>query len=205
MKEENRRNYKWLFTTVLCMILLSILVTQFSLAFSDSEKIYDTETDYMAEMRICAEVGTEEQLRHGRLCELCRNLKIRDLGLDYEETNFFDGRSGEEILADIEAYTARYTMVYVGRFYITGYDICVECCGKTDGITYSGTQATVGRTCGASFSWPIGTEFYIEGLGHRTVEDRGYIKSDYHLDVLCSNHDECYTITGWYDVWKVGA
>lgn len=205
MTNKDRRHMAYLFLTIIFMILASLLITQTALAYAEDGQIYDLETDYMAEMRIAAEAGTPEQLRHGRLCELCRNLKIRDQGLDYDETNFFDGRSGEEILADIDAYIARYTMVYVGRFYITGYDICVACCGKTDGINYSGTQATIGRTCGASFHWPIGTVFYIEGIGKRTVEDRGYIGSDYHIDVLCANHEECGAITGYYDVWKVGA
>ena len=35
---------------------------------------------------------------------------------------------------------------YIGTHKITGYDICVSCCGKTDGITASGEQAIVGIT-----------------------------------------------------------
>ena len=173
--------------------------------FEDGFEVYDSETDYMAEMKIAAEDGSKEAMRYGRFCELCRNLKIRDQELSFEETNFFDGRTAEEVLCDIENYIAKQILVYVGRFYITGYDICVACCGKTDGITYSGTRATVGRTCGASFKWPIGTVFYIDGIGYRTVEDRGLLTSDYHIDVLCNNHEECGAITEYYDVWKVGA
>lgn len=93
-------------------------------------------------------------------------------------------------------------MRYIGTYKITGYDICVACCGKTDGITASGTQATVGRTCAAPKGIPFGTKLYIEGIGERIVEDRGGF-ADNVIDVLCNDHSECYTITGWYDVYVV--
>ena len=90
---------------------------------------------------------------------------------------------------------------YLGRFYITGYDICVECCGKTDGITASGTQATLGRTVAAGPEIPFGTVLYIDGIGERVVEDRGTGVTEGCLDVLCEDHAACYAITGWYDVY----
>ena len=92
---------------------------------------------------------------------------------------------------------------YLGSFYITGYDICVECCGKTDGITASGTQATLGRTCAAGPELPFGTVLYIDGIGERVVEDRGNGVTEGCLDILCKNHAECYAITGWYDVYII--
>ena len=93
---------------------------------------------------------------------------------------------------------------YLGRFYVTGYDICVKCCGKTDGITASGTQAKLGRTCAAGPELPFGTVLYIDGIGERVVEDRGTGVTEGCLDVLCEDHAECYAITGWYDVYIVG-
>ena len=92
-------------------------------------------------------------------------------------------------------------MTYLGQYYVTGYDICVKCCGKTDGITASGTVATVGRTVGCN-SLPFGTRLYIDGIGERVVEDRGGMKSIV-LDVLCNDHPECYAITGYYDVYII--
>jgi len=94
-------------------------------------------------------------------------------------------------------------LVYLGNFRITGYDICVECCGKTDGVTASMTKAIVGRTCAAPRNIPFGTVLYIEGVGERIVEDRGGAIRGNKIDVLCNNHKECYAITGNYQVWIV--
>lgn len=92
-------------------------------------------------------------------------------------------------------------MTYLGQYYITGYDICVSCCGKTDGITASGAQAEVGRTVAAN-DLPFGTRLYIDGIGERVVEDRGGMSSNV-IDVLCIDHPECYSITGTYDVYII--
>jgi len=92
---------------------------------------------------------------------------------------------------------------YLGRYRVSGYDICAECCGKTDGITASGAEATVGRTCAAN-GLPFGTRLWIEGLGERVVEDRGGMTGQ-HIDVLCADHAECYAITGQYDVYLIGS
>lgn len=53
----------------------------------------------------------------------------------------------------------------------TGYDACVKCCGKADGITASGVKAQANRT--VAVNWlPFGTRLEIEGQLYR-VEDRG--------------------------------
>ena len=92
-------------------------------------------------------------------------------------------------------------MTYIGTYYITGYDICVKCCGKVDGITASGVQATVGRTIATGREFDFGTRLYIDGIGERVVEDRG-VKNGC-IDVLCGDHPECYAITGHYDVYLI--
>lgn len=92
---------------------------------------------------------------------------------------------------------------FVGTYKITGYDICYRCCGKVDGITASGVRATVGRTVAAPSTFPFGTVLFIEGIGYRTVEDRGGSIKGQRLDVLCSNHSECYAITRNRKVWVI--
>jgi 3D (Asp-Asp-Asp) domain-containing protein len=89
---------------------------------------------------------------------------------------------------------------YMGSYSITGYDACYSCCGKTDGITASGTKATAGRTV-AMKGVPFGTKIYIDGIGERVVEDRGVGYGT--VDVYCDTHAECYAITGRYDVYMV--
>ena len=92
---------------------------------------------------------------------------------------------------------------YLGTYWTTGYDLCWRCCGKTDGITASGTYATVGRTCAAPKNLPFGARLYIEGVGYRIVEDRGGAIRGNKIDVLCANHSACYAITGWRNVWVI--
>lgn len=101
------------------------------------------------------------------------------------------------------SYQPAPTKTYLGTYYITGYDICYSCCGKVDGITASGTKATVGRTIAAPSNLPFGTRLYIDGIGERVVEDRGGSVSGNRLDLLCNNHSECYAITGYYDVYII--
>lgn len=93
------------------------------------------------------------------------------------------------------------TLIYIGTYRTTGYDICYSCCGKVDGITASGTRATPGRTV-AMKGYPYGTRIYIEGIGYRTVEDTGGFRAN-TIDVLCNNHSECYAITGYRKVYLV--
>lgn len=99
------------------------------------------------------------------------------------------------------AWPKSQTMTPIGEMYITGYDICYQCCGKIDGITASGTAAAVGRTIAAGFQFPFGTQIYIDGLGTYTVEDRG--PAGNIIDVLCNNHSECHAITGFYQCYIV--
>lgn len=93
------------------------------------------------------------------------------------------------------------SLVYIGTYRTTGYDICYSCCGKVDGITASGTKATPGRTI-AMKGYPYGTRVYIEGVGYRTVEDTGGFSYN-SIDILCNNHTECYAITGYRKVYLV--
>ena len=60
-----------------------------------------------------------------------------------------------EPIVPLDEVEAAPSLQYLGSMYICGYDICVECCGKTDGITASGTVATVGRTIAAPPKHPL--------------------------------------------------
>jgi 3D (Asp-Asp-Asp) domain-containing protein len=96
--------------------------------------------------------------------------------------------------------------IYQSYCRITGYDLCMRCCGKAPGssgygITASGTYAQAKRTVGMK-GHPYGTRIYIEGLGYYIVEDTGYIGYN-HVDVYCNNHSECYGVNGYRNVYIV--
>lgn len=78
----------------------------------------------------------------------------------------------------------------IGEFTVTYYCACTQCCGKTDGITASGTLAQEGITAAAD--WTViepGTKVYIDGVGYRTVEDKGGAIKGNRIDVFMSSHE----------------
>ena len=78
---------------------------------------------------------------------------------------------------------------YLGEFEITYYCPCSECCGKTDGITASGALAQEGITVAADWDiLPPGSKIYIEGIGYRTVEDKGGLIKGNKIDVFMDSH-----------------
>jgi len=77
---------------------------------------------------------------------------------------------------------------YLGQYTIYAYCPCAKCCGKTNGITASGTVATEGRTVAANL--PFGTKIYIDGIGERIVEDRGGGIKGKKVDVFMNSHLE---------------
>lgn len=72
----------------------------------------------------------------------------------------------------------------------TAHCPCAQCCGKTDGITATGTQATAGRTIAADPSvFPYGTELTINGNTY-VVEDCGGAIKGYKIDIYFDTHAE---------------
>lgn len=83
-----------------------------------------------------------------------------------------------------------YLFGYCGEFEITYYDSCYECCGKINGITASGAKVQEGVTVAADTSViPMGSKIYIEGIGWRTVQDRGGAVKGNKLDIYIPSHD----------------
>ena len=72
---------------------------------------------------------------------------------------------------------------------ITAYCPCSKCCGKTNGRTASGTQATAGRTVAASSKFAFGTKLNIGGRIY-TVEDRGGAINGNKIDIFVNTHAE---------------
>jgi 3D (Asp-Asp-Asp) domain-containing protein len=73
-------------------------------------------------------------------------------------------------------------------YVITAYCACIQCCGKTDGITASGVEAVEGVTVATDSSIPFGTKIYIDGVGERIVQDRGGAIKGNRIDLYFSDH-----------------
>lgn len=77
-----------------------------------------------------------------------------------------------------------------GEIYkITAYCSCAKCCGKTTGITASGTRATPGRTIAAPSRFAFGTKLSLNGTVY-TVEDRGGAIRGNKIDLYVGSHAE---------------
>lgn len=77
----------------------------------------------------------------------------------------------------------------VMTFETTAYCACSICCGKSDGITASGTRAVQGRTIAAPSTYAFGTEIEINGNVY-VVEDRGGAIKGNRIDIYFDSHSE---------------
>lgn len=85
-------------------------------------------------------------------------------------------------------------LVSIGVYTITAYCSCEQCCGKTDGITATGTAATEGRTIAVDPSViPYGSVVYFEGvdscIGGYIAEDCGGAIKGNRIDLFCAEHE----------------
>ncbi len=73
---------------------------------------------------------------------------------------------------------------YAGCFLGTAYTPSIEECGNNEGITHSGIPIIPGVSIAVDTRyWPIGTLFYIRGLGYAVAMDTGAaIKGKYRFD-----------------------
>ena len=73
---------------------------------------------------------------------------------------------------------------------ITAYCPCEKCCGKTDGITATGTKATAGRTIAVDPNViPYGSEVVIDGKTYISEDCGGAIKGN-HIDMYFDTHEQ---------------
>lgn len=97
-------------------------------------------------------------------------------------------------------------LTYIGRFYITYYCPCAECCGIGGGkVTASGTTPTAGRTVGVNPSViPYGTKLKIGKTYGYVAEDTGGGIGTYHIDIFVNSHAEALQKgVAYKDVWAI--
>lgn len=78
----------------------------------------------------------------------------------------------------------------LGTFKLTAYCACPKCCGEwADGITYTGTVATEGRTVAVDPKViPLGSTVYIDGVPYIAEDIGGAIKEN-RIDIFFSSHE----------------
>ena len=101
-----------------------------------------------------------------------------------------------EYVADAEVEMCDYVEIEepkeinLGKFKLTAYCSCKKCCGKTDGITATGTKAKAGRTIAVDKNViPYGSKVMINDKEY-VAEDCGGAIKDNHIDVFFNTHDE---------------
>lgn len=102
----------------------------------------------------------------------------------------------------VKTPTSRSETKTTERYKITAYCPCIQCCGKTDGITASGRKAKAGHTIATSSKFPFGTKIEIDGIVY-TVEDRGGAIQGNRIDIYFSTHKEALNYGVQYHTIKV--
>ena len=86
-----------------------------------------------------------------------------------------------------ETPTGSVECTYVAE--VSAYTATDDQCGKSDGITASGTHVKQGRTIAAPSWIPFGTTVVINGVSY-VCEDRGGYISDNRLDIYMDSRDD---------------
>lgn len=167
---------------------------------------YDPSVDYMAEMVKAAEDGGEYAMALGAVYEGQRNEKIRDLGLEYETTDFFEaGDNAKTVLEKLREYIAppdaepedeRAGWKSLGVWDITAYTWTGNPCANGE-YPFEGLCAVNGL--------PFGTVIYVDGWGYLTVADRGGMAGWYDVDIYLDSEAACWEYgRRAREVWIVG-
>ena len=91
---------------------------------------------------------------------------------------------------EIETEEPQEKLVYLGEFKVTAYCACMKCCGKTDGITATGTKATQGRTIAVDPKViPYGMKVMFNGNTYVAEDCGGSIKQN-KIDLYFDSHQD---------------
>lgn len=119
---------------------------------------------------------------------LCAGVTITKAKAAKEQTT--SAISMQEIISQMQSETETPQLISLGTFKVTAYCPCAACCGKTDGITASGTKAAEGRTVAVDPQLiPYGTELVINGNTY-IAEDTGGSVKGHKLDIFFNSHLE---------------
>ena len=125
-----------------------------------------------------------------RLDDIMTQQRIQDKTLTDAMDQLMWIRQDIDELKNNEAEIEPLEQISLGEFAITHYCACSRCCGKSDGVTATGTQATAGRTIAVDPKViPLGTEVIIDGQAYIAEDTGGAIKGN-KIDIFCDSHEE---------------
>lgn len=109
---------------------------------------------------------------------------------DAETADFYNDKKtsvAEVETTSEETHVKQYDEIKVTA---TAYCACAKCCGKSDGITATGTKATAGRTIAVDPSViPYGTHVIINGNTYVAEDCGGAVKGN-DIDIFFNTHEE---------------
>ena len=109
----------------------------------------------------------------------------------------------EEVLEDFDNYYILNALLAkankIEDVKVTHYCCCVKCCGKDDGITYSGVKATPGVTVAVDTSIsPLGSDVLVDYgdgvINYYRADDTGSSIKGNKLDLCVSSHQEAINL-----------
>ena len=109
----------------------------------------------------------------------------------------------EEVKEDFENYYIEQALLAkankIEDVKVTHYCCCVKCCGKDDGITYSGVKATPGVTVAVDTSIiPLGSDVLVDYgdgvINYYRADDTGSAIKGNELDLCVSSHQDAINL-----------
>ena len=178
------------------LALIVMIITIFTIGVSASETLYTT---------TALRCRNQPSMSGTVIKTFPKGTKLEAIGCDGNWIQVYDGKTqgwchityltkypDDSSECNTDAYPTKDGMEYLGLYKLTGYCACSKCSGGWGGKTASGATATVGVTIAAPSYLKFGTKLYIEGVGYRTVQDRGGAIKGNKLDVFVGSHSACY-------------
>ena len=136
---------------------------------------------------------------------ICLTISVIVLHTHTIEPNAHVESTSTEQMTEIITEAPTSQVELLGTFKLTAYCDCEKCCGKSDGITATGTKATANRTIAVDKTIiPYGTVVIINGNEY-VAEDTGGAVTGNIIDIFFDDHEEALNFGVQYaDVYVKG-
>lgn len=192
-KNKPKRKIFWERVIILVFFIIGVIAGFYYYEREDKIKqiILDTKTNYTEQLK-----QKDEQINTLEEEKTNLNIKVEELNKEIEALKVakakkatITSRGGSTTSRETVQASAPLTGDWIWAN-ASAYCACVKCCGKTNGITASGTKATAGRTIAAPKNYAFGTKIEIAGMGTYIVEDRGGAITGNKIDIYFDSHAE---------------